>query len=155
MKPAIVLLLAGSLLSSCMTIKPVEFKGTENFSVSSNNNSPMVNFGIVFHNPNSFGCTVTDVESEGLLNDRLLFNAGLDTKVHAGANSDFIFPVTAKVAKMDFTQLLGTGLNLLLNDEVIPMKVKGSLKIRKFIFSKTYRFDYTQRIDKALLKKLF
>jgi hypothetical protein len=155
MKQVTIILIAGSFFSSCMTIRPVEFVRTENFSVSSNNNSPVINFGIVFHNPNSFGCTITDVESEGMLNDRLLFNAGAGTKVHAGAGSDFTFPVIAKAAKMDFTQLLGTGLNLLLNDEVIPMKVKGSLKIRKFIFSKTYHFDYTQRIDKALLKKLF
>ena len=143
------------VLSSCFTMKPVEFRRTENFSVAGNNNSPLVSFGIVFHNPNKFGCTISDIESEGSIQDRLLFNAGVKSKVRAKANSDVTFPVTANLAKMQVSQLLGTGLNLLLNDEAIPMKVKGSLKVRKFIFSKTYRFDYTQSIDKAWLRKLF
>ena len=143
------------LFSSCITIKPVEFRRTENFSVSGKGSAPGVSFGIVFHNPNSFGCTVSNLESEGSLNNRLFFTAGIDTKIRAAANSDIVFPVNAKLANMDLSQLLGTGLNLLLNNEAIPMQVKGKLKIRKFIFSKTYQFDYTERIDKAVLKKLF
>jgi hypothetical protein len=146
---------AGMLLSSCAAIKPVEFRRTENFSVTSNNNQPLVSFGIVFYNPNGFSCTVSDIQSEGWLGGRILFNAGMKSKVRAKKNSDFTFPVTAAPAQMDLGQLLGTGLNLLLNDEAIPMKVKGKIKVRKFIFSKTYDFDYTQSIDKALLRKLF
>jgi LEA14-like dessication related protein len=141
--------------SSCFTIKPVEFKRTENFALGSNNKSPLVTFGIVFFNPNKFGCTISDIESEGSINSRLVFNAGVDTKVKAKGRSEVSFPVTANLAKMELSQLLGTGLNLLLNDEAIPMQVKGKLKVRKFLFSKTYHFDYTQRIDKAWLMKIF
>jgi len=148
-------LVAVLLFSSCFTIKPVEYKRTENFALSSNNNSPLVTFGIVFHNPNKFGCTISDIESEGSINSKLVFNAGVTTKVKAKASSDVTFPVTANLAKMELSQLLGTGLNLLLNDEAIPMKVKGTIKVRKFIFSKTYHFDYTQSIDKAWLMKMF
>jgi LEA14-like dessication related protein len=155
MKRFLFAVIAVMLLSSCFTIKPVEFKRTENFSVSSNNNSPMVTFGLVFYNPNKFGCTISDIESEGSINDRLVFNAGVNSKVRAKSRSDVTFPVTANLAKMELSQLLGTGLNLLLNDEAIPMKVKGKLKVRRFIFSKTYHFDYTQSIDKAWLRKLF
>jgi LEA14-like dessication related protein len=115
----------------------------------------MVTFGIVFHNPNKFGCTISDIESEGSINSKLVFNAGVISKVKAKAGSDVTFPVTANLAKMELSQLLGTGLNLLLNDEAIPMQVKGKLKVRKFIFCKTYHFDYTQSIDKAWLRKLF
>src|SRR6187401_280 len=103
--------------SSCFTIKPVEFRRTENFSVATNNNSPMVTFGLVFHNPNKFGCTISDIESEGSINSKLVFNAGVKSKVKAKAGSDVTFPVTANLAKMQLSQLLGTGLNLLLNDE--------------------------------------
>jgi len=149
---AFVLLFA---FSSCFTIKPVEFRRTENFGLGSNNNSPLVTFGIVFYNPNSFGCTVSDVESEGSINNTLVFNAGIASKVKAKRKSEVSFPVTANLAKMQLSQMLGTGLNLLLNDEAIPMKVKGKLKVRKFLFSKTYHFDYTQRIDKAWLMKIF
>lgn len=151
------LLLAVILLacSSCFTMKPVEFRRTENFGLGSNNKSPMVTFGIVFYNPNGFGCTVSDIESEGSINSRLVFNAGVTSKVKAKRKSEVSFPVTANLAKMELSQLLGTGLNLLLNDEAIPMQVKGKLKVRKFLFSKTYHFDYTQRIDKAWLMKLF
>jgi hypothetical protein len=148
---AIVLL----LFSSCFTIKPVEFRKTENFSVTRNNNSPLVTFGIVFYNPNGFGCTISDIKSEGSLKGRLLFNAGLSTRIKAKRKSEVSLPVTANIAKMDPGQLLGTGLNLLLNDEAIPMQVKGSVKVRKFLFTKTYDFDYTQSIDKAWLRKLF
>lgn len=114
-----------------------------------------MNFGIVFHNPNTFGCTVSAVQSEGSLNNRLVFQAGTSTSVKAAGKSDFTFPVTAKLARMDFSQLLGAGINLLLNDEAIPMQVKGKIKVKKFLFSKTYQFDYTQRIDKAQLMKIF
>jgi hypothetical protein len=147
--------LAISVLTSCFTIKPVEFRKTENFSVSRNNKSPLVTFGIVFYNPNGFGCTISDIESEGSLQGRLIFNAGIATKVKAKRKSEVSLPVTANIANMDPSQLLGTGLNLLLNDEAIPMQVKGSVKVRKFLFTKTYHFDYTQSIDKAWLRKLF
>jgi len=155
MKTLIIAGLTSLLLSSCFSMKPVEFLRTENFSVTSNNNAPILNFAIVFHNPNAFGCTITSIESEGTVSNRLLFNAGIATKVRAKKKSDFSFPVTARLAKMDFNQLLGSGINLLLNNEAIPMQVKGEFRMKKFIFSKTYKFDYTQRIDKAQLMKLF
>ncbi|CAN5465012.1 hypothetical protein BH11BAC1_BH11BAC1_20520 [soil metagenome] len=142
-------------LTSCFTLKPVEFRRTENFSVTTNNNQPLLNFAIVFHNPNAFGCTLSDIESEGSFNNKVAFNADVKTKVRAKSNSDFTFPVNARMAKMDFNQLLGAGLNLLLNDEAIPMKVKGKIKMKKWLFSKTYEFNYTQSIDKAELRKLF
>jgi len=148
-------IVVSAFATSCFTMKPVEYKRTENFSVTSNNNSPILNFGLVFHNPNAFGCTISNVESEGTLNNRLVFNAGVATKIRARKKSDFTFPVSAVLAKMDMGQLLGSGINLLLNDEAIPLKVKGKITVRKFIFSKTYEFDYTQSLDKALLKKLF
>ena len=142
-------------LSSCFPLKPVEFRRTENFGLGSNNNSPLMTFGIVFYNPNKFGCTISGIESEGSINNRLVFNAGVTTKVKAKARSEVTFPVTANLARMDLSQLLGSGLNLLLNDEAIPMKVKGKIRVKKFIFSKTYYFDYTQSIDKAWLRKIF
>lgn len=143
------------LLSACITMKPIEFRRAENFSVSSNNNSPLLNFGLVFYNPNAFGCTITDIQSEGALKDQQVFNAGMNTKLRIKSKSDFSIPVTARMAKMNFGQLLGAGLNLLLNDEAIPMKVKGRIKVRKWFISKSNTFDYTQAIDKAQLKKLF
>src|SRR5688572_25691538 len=144
MKRYIILAAAVLLLPSCFTIQPVEFRRTENFTVTSNNNSPMVSFGIVFHNPNGFGCTISDIESEGSLSGRLLFNAGVKTKLRVKARREASLPVTARLSKMDLGQMMGTGLNLLLNDEAIPMQVKGKVKVRKFIFSKTYHFDYTE-----------
>ena len=143
------------LLSSCITMKPIEFRRAENFSVSSNNNSPLLNFGLVFYNPSSFGCTITDIYSEGALKDQQVFNAGMNTGIRIKSKSDFSIPVTARMAKMDFGQLLGAGLNLILNDEAIPMKVTGTIKVRKWFISRSYNFDYTQAIDKAQLKKLF
>ncbi|MCX6275824.1 MAG: LEA type 2 family protein, partial [Bacteroidetes bacterium] len=126
------------LLSACITIKPIEFRRAENFSVSSNNNSPLLNFGLVFYNPNAFGCTITDIQSEGALKDQQVFNAGMNTKISIKSKSDFAIPVTARMAKMNFGQLLGAGFNLLLNDEAIPMKVKGRIKVRKWFISKSY-----------------
>ncbi len=143
------------LLNSCYTIKPIEFRRAENFSASKNNGSPKVSFGIVFHNPNSFGCTISTIESMGELNNQLIFNASIQNSVRAKGNSDFTFPVSADVAKMDWKQLLGSGINLLLNNEAVPMKVKGKITVKKFIFSKTFNFDYTERIDKTMLQKLF
>lgn len=151
-------LLAGILsflLISCITIKPIEFRRAENFSVSSNNNSPLLNFSLVFYNPNAFGCSITDIYSEGALKDQQVFNAGMNTGIKVISKSNFSIPVTARMAKMDLGQLLGAGLNLLLNDEAIQMKVKGKIKVRKWFISKSYDFDYTQAIDKAQLKKLF
>src|SRR6476620_6909500 len=89
-----------TFLAGCYTWKPVQFIRTENFSVSGTKQSPAVAFGIVFHNPNSFGCTVTALESEGSFNNQVVFNAGIGAKVHAISNRDFIFPVTAQLAKM-------------------------------------------------------
>jgi LEA14-like dessication related protein len=143
------------LISSCITIKPIEFRRAENFSVSSNNNSPLLNFGLVFYNPNGFGCSITSIQSEGELKDQQVFTAGINTGIKVKGKSDFSIPVTARMAKMDFGQLLGAGLNLLLNDEAMRMKVRGKIKIRKWFISRSYNFDYTQAIDKAQLKKLF
>ncbi len=143
------------LLSSCLSIKPIEFKRTENFFVSSNNKSPVVNFMIVFYNPNSFGCSISYIESEGTLKDQLVFVAEMKTRTRAKSKTEFFIPVNAYIGNMDIGQLLGAGLNLLLNDEAIPMEVKGKIRMRKYFFTKTYYFDFNQAIDKSQIKKLF
>ena len=143
------------LFTSCVSMKPVEFMRTENFSVTGDNKKRLVQFDLVFHNPNGFGCTVDRITSDGWISNRQLFSAGVNGKVRAKSRRDFSVPVTASPANMDFGQLLETGLQLLLKDEKIPFKVSGTIRMKKFIFRKTYHFDYTQGIDKAQLKKLF
>lgn len=152
---SLALAIAFVLLQACITVRPVEFRKVENFSVTSNNNAPLLNFSLVFYNPNTFGCNVEEIHSEGAFNGQQVFNAGNLSRIRVKRKSVFSVPVTARISKMDFSQVLGAGLNLLLNDEAVPMKVNGKIKMKKCFFTKTVPFNYNQPLDKALLKKLF
>ena len=65
-------LLLTSLLQSCLILKPVEFRRAENFSLTTVNNAPLLNFGLVFKNPNRFGCKIADIHLEGAVNSQQL-----------------------------------------------------------------------------------
>ncbi len=142
-------------LSSCITMKPVEFKSAEKFVVSKVNNSYDINFSMLFFNPNSFGCTITSLEAIGIRDKQLFFNTDMKTKLRISRKSNFDIPVNATLTKMDLNNLLGTGISLFLNNENSVIEVKGKIRMRKFLFARTYKFYFTQTIDKDRLLKLF
>jgi len=142
-----------ALCSSCITMKPPEYRRIENFS--SSGNPVMVSFGIVLHNPNGFGCTISTAGVDGTLNGKQLLHADMSTALHIKHRADAVLTLSAVIEQPDMKQLLGAGAALLLSGDAIPLHLSGKITLRKFILRKNYTFDYTVPMDKALLRKYF
>lgn len=147
--------LASLLLSSCISLRPVELKRVENLSIVGGNDSLKLTISLAFFNPNRFGCTITDITSEGAIRNRPLFQTGISKNIRAKSKSDFTIPVTAYVMNKDLGKLLSVGISLLVNDETVPMNINGKLKIKKWFLYRSFQFNSNQTIDKAQLRKLF
>lgn len=143
-----------AFLSSC-AIQPVTLKKIDQFTTTKSGTGPAVSFNLVFHNPNAFAITISKVESKGTLNNLDIFDISIPANLRTTATNDFSIPVSASLKQFNLDQLLGTGLHLLFTNESVPINIKGKVKLKKFIFSKTYEFEFMEEIKKSELKKLF
>ncbi len=142
-------------LSSCLTIKPVEFKKTENITSSRSDTALEVTFDLAMYNPNSMSVRLSNLETEVSIDNLPLGKAGLSNSVRLKRNSDFTLPILAKASLVDLINLSGIGLNLYLGNQTATATIKGNMKLKKFIFSKKIQFEYKEKIDGKKLKSLF
>ncbi len=151
---AIYFLLAVSL-SSCFTIKPVEFKKTENITTSRSDTAFEMTFDLAMHNPNTVSIRLSKLETEVTIDNLPLGKANLSESVRLKRNSDFILPVNAKASLVDLVNLSGIGLNLYLGNQSATATIKGNMTLKKFIFRRKIQFEYKEKIDGKKLKGLF
>jgi LEA14-like dessication related protein len=141
--------------SSCFTIKPLEFKRTENISSSRSDTAFEMTFDLAMHNPNNVSIRLSKLETEVTIDDLPLGKAGLKNQVRLTRNSDFSLPVSAHASLLDLLNLSGIGLNLYLGKQSATATIKGNMTLKKFIFSRKIQFEYKEKIDNKTLKRLF
>jgi LEA14-like dessication related protein len=142
-------------LSSCFTIRPLEFKKTENITTSRTDTALEMTFDVAMHNPNNVSIRLSKLEAEVTLDNLPLGIAGLSNSVRLTRNSDFILPISARASLVDLINLSGIGLNLYLGNQTATATIKGNMTLKKFIFCKKIQFEYQEKIDGKTLKGLF
>jgi LEA14-like dessication related protein len=155
MKNIVVYFLAILFLSSCFTIKPVEFKRTENITTNRSDTAFEMTFDLAMYNPNNVSIRLSKLETEVTIDNLPLGKAGLSESVRLTRNSDFTLPVSARASLVDLLNLSGIGLNLYLGKQTATATIKGRMTLKKFIFRKKIQFEYKEMIDSKTLKGLF
>lgn len=123
-------------------MQTVQYGGFENFNLQDVGSDPKVNVDIKLHNPNPFGATLKNMDLVLSSGNKQIGNVELGKKVHMKRRSDFIVPIEMAASFSQLGALLKPGLETLLNDEGIPLELKGEVTLTKFwIFRKTFQFD--------------
>ena len=147
-----VLFLIESFCFSCSSLKPIEFRSVENFSVSAVSSVPEVGFDMKFYNPNPVGAKLKDFNVTFGLNDIEIGNVHLTEVSHAGAKSEFSIPVSVNISITQFAQFLPTGFQLFTEGKTIPFSLNGTVTVKKFIFHKTFPFNVKEAINTKQIK---
>jgi len=148
-----VLILAVAL-SSCAPIKPLEFKSIDNFTVSRVGLTPEFKADVHLFNPNNMGARIQSMTIDVYVNDTKLTSVCMDSKTCVRAVGDFTVPVLATPSLVDIIKLIPKGISFFKDNKEIPVKIKGDVVIKKFLFSKHYTFDYTEKLTKDKIKVL-
>jgi LEA14-like dessication related protein len=139
------LLLAFSF-TSCLTTKSIEYKRIEHVEVKGDL-SPVIRFDLVLANPNNWGIRLTELKSDVLLENRTVGQIALPSPIRIKRKSEVSIPIHVELSTMQLFQLLPTGLGLLSDKKPINTGIKGDLTIRKFLFKRTFPFQYSQKVS--------
>lgn len=150
----IALTLLEIIFSSCAPIKPIEYKYIDNFSISEFSLNPEVKVDVHLNNPNSIGAKIKEIKIDVYVNKTKLSSVCMDANGCIRAVGDFVVPMSAHVSLLEIAKLIPNGIGAFFGEKEIPIDVKGSVTIKKFIFSKTFSFDYTEKMTKEKIKML-
>lgn len=155
MKITVICLLFVLSLSSCVTIKPVEFKRAENIVSKTVGNDFQLSFDLSMHNPNNWSLRLTEVITEVTIDNQPLGKANLSKPIRLTKNCDFTIPMLATSSTVDLSRFATIGLSFLLGNKTATATIKGNITLKKFIFRKKYPFEYKEKIDASFLESLF
>ncbi len=140
---------------SCSSLKPIEYRSLKNFNVSALTSRPELSFDLHMFNPNSFGAKLKDFKLELLIGNAKVAEVKLDEVARAAANSEFSIPIGITTSLSDIALFLPAGIELFKSGSMIPIKINGSVTVKKFLFKKTFPLQFEESIDpgKLNLKK--
>jgi len=133
-------LLIGVLFSSC-TFQEVEVTGLKNVSVSKVDKKGMdINLSIEIENPNNFSFTVERVKADIYANNIFLGKIKNYKNLKILKESKETYPLSFRLEFKELKENYMSALKTLLKRKA-DIRVKGSVKAKKFIFSKKIYFD--------------
>jgi LEA14-like dessication related protein len=141
-----------SFCFSCASLKPIEFRSVENFSLSAVSSTPEVGFDMKFYNPNAVGAKLKDFNVAVGLDDIEIGNLHLTEVSHAGAKAEFSIPVSLSTSVSQLAQFLPSGIQLFTEGKTIPFSLNGTVTVKKFLFHKTFPFNVSEAINTKQIK---
>jgi LEA14-like dessication related protein len=153
-KTLIALTMIVFFFTSCAPIMPIEYKYVDNFSISEITLNPEVKVDVHLNNPNSTNAKIKEIKIDVFVNKTKLSSVCMDGNKCVQAKGDFIVPMVAQVSLFDIAKLIPNGIGAFFGEKEIPVNIKGSVTIKKFIFSKTFKFEYTEKMNKEKFKLL-
>jgi len=141
-------------LTSCAPIQPIVFKSVDNFTVTRVGLTPEFKAEVHLFNPNNVGARVQAMTIDVYINNTKLTSVCMDSKTCIRAVGDFTVPVLATPSLVDIIKLIPNGISFFKDNKEIPVNIKGDVVIKKFIFTRHYTFDYTEKLTKDKIKVL-
>lgn len=129
-------------LSGCISLKMPEVTGVSNVRLTDLSKDMSIEFNVGLRNPNSFGVTLKSMKTEVLLADSVVASVGLIHKQRIAAGQKTQIPFSVKPDVLSMPKLGWLGITQLFKKDDKKFAVKGEIKVRKFIFSKKYKFSY-------------
>ncbi len=132
-----------ALLNSCITLQAPQVKGVSNLQTSGLlTGNPHLNFDIQLYNPNAISLALTDFNVNVRYGNLSLASLHLDTLQDVAAQSDFTVPLSFQPSKEQINNILQSGLGMINQGNQAKVNGTGSIRIRKFIFGKTFNFSF-------------
>lgn len=129
MRPLLALLCCILVMaSSCITPKPLEYRGVDGFRIETLTlGESKVALGVRLFNPNSYGLQLKGGNIGIYLNNNFVGSSSVEQRTVVPGGNEFILPlgITANLR-----ELLGNALQLLMNPKV-NVRLKGNIKAGK------------------------
>jgi len=142
----------GFMLSSC-EFKDLSLNGVSGFNVDKMSKSGMLGtLQVGITNPNSYAIKVTGADFEIFSNGSKMGTAKLKHSFKIKANSTETYPVKLEA---NLTNVLAGGISSILgaiSGKSPKVNIKGDLKARAFIFSKTIPVDFMAELPMDKIK---
>ena len=130
------------LTTSCFLLKPVTVKSISNFKTVTSGPTPEFRFDMSIYNPNKFSVVIKNIDV-GIYMDTLPVSKTIllqETEITRRESSFVTVAMLAGPARLE--DIFKAGISGLLSGNLQQrFQVKGEIKIKKFIFSKNYRFS--------------
>jgi LEA14-like dessication related protein len=142
-------LLCLAWLSSCISLKPVEFQGIESFQIiDQTDTSANVDITVRIKNPNNYKLTIKKVDLDATLNKKLVGKINHTVKLTIPKNSEksYILRLNA-----DLTQIRRMIPTLIFSSTAL-VNIKGDIKARALLIPKKIKLDVSQKVSKDDLK---
>ena len=132
-----------ALLNSCITLQAPQVKAISNLKTSGLlSANPHVKFDIQMYNPNAISLALTDFNVNVSYGNLSLALLHLDTLQDVAAQSNFTVPLSFQPSKEQINNILQSGLGMFNQGNESKVKGTGSIRVRKFIFGKTFNFSF-------------
>lgn len=134
------------LFISCAPLRPIEFRSISDFKVEHLTSSPQISTSLNLHNPNSFGGTMKEFHLDFSMSDIPIASIGLKN-VRMPSRSDFTLPLSTAATYDQLIKFLPAGISSFTSGKEIPVKMNGSVTVKKFIFKKILPFEFHTSIN--------
>lgn len=128
----------------------MEYKRIENLRIEKLSATPQLTMNIVFYNPNGVGCKISDAQINIFSGKDTLGKAVSLKKVKLKPRNEFAIPVTSVISLPVLIKLSG---QVLFSNKDVPVDIKGSFRIRKFIFGRKISFNVHEKFDSKYFSK--
>lgn len=136
-----------AVLSSCKISDELQYKGFNNFKLSGDTKNPSVGVDVTLYNPNPIGVKIKTMNLTVDVNHSQLGTIGLDDPVKLKSKQNFTLPIMMETSMDQLQTLTKPGLQSLLFDKPLAFEISGTITLRKFIFKKTYDFNYADELN--------
>ncbi len=132
----------GLLLSSCGSVKDLEFRSFNNVKIEKVGfASSTLSVDLVYYNPNNFGLELSRTDLDIYLNDNFLGHSTQVMQVKLPRRDQFTLPIKVD---LDMKNLLKNSLTSIFNSEV-TIKAVGKIKVGKAGVYKLLPFEYVTK----------
>jgi LEA14-like dessication related protein len=136
-------------LSSCISLKPVEFQGIDSFQIiDQTDTTANVDIEVKIKNPNNYKLVVKKVDLDATLNKKLVGKINHKVKLTIPKNSEESY--TLHLAA-DLKQLRAMIPTLIFTNTAL-VNIKGDIKARALMIPKKIKLDVTQKVSRDDIK---
>jgi hypothetical protein len=156
-RPASIYILLFLLVSftSCLSVKPLEFKKAENVTLTGTAADPQISFNITGRNPNNWSFKLKELQTIVTIDGQTFVNMQSDSVIRLKKDADFSIPASVKAPQGDLMKILSSGLSMFLSGNQIPLEIKGDFVLKKFLFRRKFSFEFNEKIDPKMLNGKF
>ena len=133
-------------LSSCLTIKPIEFRSVENFNLSKDLQKPEITVDVKLYNPNNWGLKLKKATLDVSSGESIKNSIGTLQSLKVKRKSEFTVSLSG-AASMEEIAKIGIGSLFKGNS---PVNFKGEVIVKKWFIRKKFIFDNKMNLNDLL-----